>query len=291
MTAPAELLRALAAFVERPGPEHTQIADLLSLPPPDDHAWTQAFLFHLYPYASVHLGDEGMLGGAARDRVAGFFRALDTTPPPECDHLTVLLRAWAELEDRAADDDRAAHAATTLLGEHLSPWLPGYLHRMRALAPAPYRAWAELLEDVLRSTIEERPVPLLLPLHLREAAPLDDPREAEDAGTLVRDLLAPVRCGFILTIADLRRAGRETGLPMRIGERRYVLEQLMGQSVDTTLHWLVEHARSTADGAWGPWSTALPAVSGWWRQRANRTADLLDELAHEAATAEFLPAS
>lgn len=287
---PTELVRALAAFLERPGDTHTRLADLLGLDPPDDHTWTQVVVFNLYPHASVHLGEAGKLGGEARDRIAGFFRALDTTPPPEPDHLIVLLAAWAQLEDRAADEPRADHAATTLLTEHLVSWLPGYLARMVALAPSPYRDWAALLAEVLHVAAGQRPRAVHLPLHLRSTSPLEDPREVgDDAMPLVEQLLAPARCGFVLTTADLRRAGRETGLALRIGERRWVLDNLFGQSVPTTLAWLADHAVESTTQAWDPWRDVAPATADWWVTRAEATAAVLDDLASEAATATVVP--
>ena len=59
-----ELFRALAALAEAPGPEHVRLAELLGLPGrPDPVEFTELFVLQLYPYASVYLGPEGMLGG------------------------------------------------------------------------------------------------------------------------------------------------------------------------------------------------------------------------------------
>lgn len=289
-----ELLRALAAVAERPGPEHARLAGLLDLAVvPDEATWTQVFVFNLYPYASVHVGAEGKLGGEARDRVAGFFRALGAVPPQEPDHLPVLLVAHAELVERAdTGDQRAAHAATSLLHEHLLSWLPLYLGRMQALAPAPYSRWAELLADVLRDQAGCRPAPSLdgatpLPTHLRDAPPLADPRDGADL-PLADQLLVPARTGMVLTGADLRRAARETTLGLRIGERRYVLEQLLGQDVPTTLRWLADHA-STTHRALTPWRDAIPGIASWWTNRVDTTAALLLDLADEADHAVVAP--
>src|SRR6266508_147722 len=96
-----ELFRALGAMCEPPEPAHQRIVEALGLPgraDPADH--TELFVFQLVPYASVYLGPEGMLGGEAADRVAGFWRALRLAPPPEPDHLVGLLglyATWGEL--------------------------------------------------------------------------------------------------------------------------------------------------------------------------------------------------
>lgn len=110
-----ELFRALAVFAEPPeGPEVARLAALLNLgEPPSASEYTETFVFRLYPYASVYLGAEGMLGGEARARVAGFLAALGETPPPEPDHLSTLLATYARLsathesEDAVGDERRA----------------------------------------------------------------------------------------------------------------------------------------------------------------------------------------
>ena len=97
-----ELLRTLATLAERPTPQHATLGALLDLPGAfAQDTWTDVFLLGWFPYGSVHLGPEGMLGGEARDRVAGFLRTLDATPPAEPDHLPVLLVAYADLAERA----------------------------------------------------------------------------------------------------------------------------------------------------------------------------------------------
>lgn len=287
--ATVEVVRALAVLAERPGPGdgHERVAAALGLSRvPDEVSWTQVFVFNFYPHASVYLGGEGQVGGEAADRVAGFFRALDAVPPPEPDALVTLLSAWAQLAERAdgADgvgDDRAAHALASLLDEHLLPWLPLVLARMEALAPEPWPSWVRLCGVALRTA------PLApargLPIHLRAAPTFEDPRSGD--ASLVEQLLVPVRAGFVLTTADLRRAAHETGLPLRLAERRYVLGQLLGQSVPTTLRWLADHGQSTTAAAWEPWQDTAPLVANWWTERAAATASLLRELAREAEEA------
>jgi len=278
-----ELLRALAVLAEPPTDEQAGLLALLDLPgQPDGAAFADVFLFQLYPYASVYLGPEGMLGGEARDRIAGFFRALDVTPPTEPDHLTVLLSAYADLVEREAEATGEAAVAwrrsrAALLWEHLLSWVPVYLDRVRDVAGEPYRAWAELLDDVLRREVAVVGPPSELPLHLREAQGLPDPREGETK-LFVAGLLAPSRSGMILLRDDLATACRGLGIGLRIGERRFVLTSMLDQDPTATLQWLAGRARAAAgrDHAW------LGDVGAWWRDRARRTADLLDEVATDA---------
>ena len=72
-----ELFRALGSLIESPLPEHTRVAAALNLPAlPTAAEHARVVVQQRYPYASVYLGAEGMLGGEARDRIAGFRRAL-----------------------------------------------------------------------------------------------------------------------------------------------------------------------------------------------------------------------
>jgi TorA maturation chaperone TorD len=76
-----------------------------------------------------------MLGGETADRIAGFWRALHLTPPPEPDHLAGLLGLYATLTEQAHGDPDPARAALwhqarrALLWEHLLTWLPTYRTR------------------------------------------------------------------------------------------------------------------------------------------------------------------
>ena len=72
-----ELLRALGSLVEEPSPEHRSVARALGLPgPPSPAVHQRVVASQRWPYASVYLGPEGMMGGEARDRIVGFRRAL-----------------------------------------------------------------------------------------------------------------------------------------------------------------------------------------------------------------------
>src|ERR1044072_3466050 len=79
-----ELFRALAVLAEPPVAEAARVAEALELGAvPEAAEYTEVFIFQLYPYASVYLGEEGMLGGEARDRVGGFWRVSGGRPPAE----------------------------------------------------------------------------------------------------------------------------------------------------------------------------------------------------------------
>jgi TorA maturation chaperone TorD len=291
-----ELFRALAVFAEPPASGTAGAAaalDLGALPPASEY--TEIFVFQLYPYASVYLGAEGMLGGEARDRVAGFWRALGQTPPAEPDHLSVMLALYAhlcELEAGEPDEARRAgwqRARTAYLWEHLLSWLPAYLSKLTEIATPFYRRWGEILLDALRTEARETNASSAhLPLHLREAAGLVDPREGETAEFL-QTLLSPARSGMILVRSDLSRAARSLELGLRAGERKYALESLFAQDARGVLDWLAREAHG--------WSERhrlerdpLAAVARAWEAKAEACAQLLEEL-KLAADAETETAS
>ncbi len=281
-----ELIRALAALGERPGDRHARIAEIIGLPgAPEPAAYTALFTLQLYPYACVYLGAEGMLGGEARDRVAGYWRAIGMVPPADPDHLTTLLALYAELRERHDEESEPSRrsalerASAALLWEHLLPWVPLYTRKMRTVGDEFYGAWAELLELTLIAEAREREPLSLLPLHLREAPPFVDPRD-EGARTFVAALLAPVRSGFVIVRDDLARAAREIGLGLRHGERRFVLESLFAQERVAVLVWLA--AEATAAARLYATIDGLPAIiADFWSARAAGTAALLKSL-HEA---------
>lgn len=275
MTARAEVFRALGTLVEPPEPGHAAIAAALGIagaPAPGDYA--DVFLFGAYPYASVYLGPEGMLGGEARDRVAGFWRALGQTPPPEPDHLAALLGLYAAIvedEERAlAAGDVAAAALRresrrALLWEHLLSWLTPYLAKVGQLASPYYASWARLLEAVLADEARAAGRQDSLPLHLRAAPGL--PQLDASGDEWVGAVLAPVRSGVIVTTRDLRRAAAALGVGARVGERAFMLRSLLEQDARGVVGWLADEARRAAV-AHAESEQLLGAVAVFWRRRA-----------------------
>ena len=280
-----ELFRALAVLAEPPTDKTARVADALGLgAQPGAEEYTELFVFELYPYASVYVGREGMLGGEARDRVCGFWRALGQVPPTEADHLSVMLALYARLcelgEEEGAARANWPRARRAFLWEHLLSWLPVYLTKLTEVAPPFYRGWGEVLMKALLAEIEVVGRQESLPLHLRESGELVDPRESE--GDFWQSVLTPARSGMILTRADLRRAGRALGCGVRMGERKFVLKALAAQDARGTFDWLMKEA-----AAWEKrhrsFEKTLGAVADAWAAKAKETGKLLGELKHEAS--------
>ena len=267
----AELFRALAVIAEPPAPATKRVGATLELPGhPDPAEYTDLFLLQLWPYASIYVGEEGKLGGEARDRVAGFWRALGLNPPAEPDHLAALLGLHAALTEREAEQEEPARkllmqrSRHALLSEHLLSWAPVYLAKLQEIGSPYYRAWGRLVGDALVEEARKVGFPEQLPLHLRVAPNLTSPDE----------ILVAVKSGMLVVRDDLARAARSLGLGLRQGERSYVLKALLEQDPDATLAWLAAEAER-----WVEVHRSLPGELGpirdFWLGRAQLSAQLL----------------
>jgi hypothetical protein len=279
-----ELLRALGAVAVGPPAGTSRVMSVVGL-----HGWTAAehtevFVLSLPPYASIHLGPDGKLGGEAADRVAGIWRALGLSPPADADHLAAILALYAELGEAAAASrgaavrERLVVAREAVLWEHLWSWAPGYLDAVAAESAA-VRPWADLaLQAITAEARASRPASQL-PLALRTApgqlTVTFSPHDLLDATT------ARARSGFILTRADIAAAAADLELGLRRGERRFMLRALVEQDAGATLRWLAGHAERWA--ARHRSQPAVPADPGrWWAGRAARTGHVLRRLAATA---------
>lgn len=280
-TATGELVRALGAIALCPPPSSDRLCEAVGLPRITGADHTAAFVLLAPPFAAIHLGAEGKLGGEAADRVDGFWRALDQPVPTEADHLGCLLMSYAGLGELSEADPAAGPAAQALFREHLWSFAPGYLSMLAALGIASVSAWADLTLEVLRAEAATipgaapgRPV---LPLALREAAhPL---AESASFDELLDAIVAPARCGLLLTQRDLAGGAAHLGLGYRRGERRYALRAMIEQDKTATLRWL---AHLAAD--WSQRHTAAygATVEGeWWSGRARHTSQVLTAMAGE----------
>lgn len=279
MSGTADVIRVLGVLCEPPDAEHAHLAAALDLPgPPSPEDYVDVFLLQVYPYASVYLGNGGMMGGEARDRVAGFWRALGLVPPTEPDHLSALLGLYAALVDAEEQEPDIARALlrrssrAALLWEHLLSWCPPYLDKVMAIATPQYRVWADLLARTLVEEARLVGAQTSLPLALREAESLPEPTDG--SRDWVAALLAPVRSGFIVTRADLARCARALDLGLRMGERAYILRALLEQDADATVAWLADEADAAA-ARHGLLASTLGDVGRFWRGRAQATAGAL----------------
>lgn len=276
-----ELLRALGTLAIGSPADTARVARALDLPVWTTAEHTELFVLALPPYASIHLGPDGKLGGEAADRVAGIWRALGLSPPADADHLGTILALYAELGE-AADTasgqttrERLDRAREAVLWEHLWAWLPGYLDAVVGQADVA-RPWAALTQRALRSEVRRSQPPAALPLALRTAP--ERLTAAASFDELLDAATARTRSGFILTRSDLAAAAGRLGLGLRHGERRFTLRAMLEQDPGSTLDWLASHA-----WRWASLHRRHVAVSAdpslWWSERAAQVARSLQDLA------------
>lgn len=294
-----ELVRALGAVCDTPEAA-VSAARALDLGELERPAHTNVFIMNAPPYAAIHLGVEGMLGGEGADRVAEFWRALGLVPPSEPDHLATLLALYAHLGEAGEDTRRSetssalARMRHALLWEHLWSWAPGYSDAVIDLAEPVLSAWAELLLDVLAAEMAEGigTIGQLLPAALRDApAPLID---TDEFSMVLNGLIAPVRSGFVITRASLAKATGEVGVGHRIGERRFTLRAMFEQDAGGTLRWLVTEAKRWQKRRLSVALNRFPDRANlWWATRCGQTAQALSEIegAQAATERRSVPAS
>lgn len=276
-----ELIRALAAVVDTRPQESQAVVRALDLPALDAAQHTAAFVLWCPPYAALHLGPEGKLGGSGSDRVAGFWRALDLTPPAEPDHLAHLLGLYAHLgeAEQASQRSRAValgRARSALLTEHLWSWAPGYLGAVEDVAGPSLVRWARLTREVLRHEVAVTPPAPALPLALREApGPLTAPLAGDE---LLDAILTPIRSGIVLTHPALAGIASQGGMGYRAGERRFCLRAMLEQDPAGTLRGLAAEARRWERRHQAEAGTE-ERVAGWWSSRAGAAATVLEHAA------------
>ncbi len=282
-----ELLRALGSLAALHTDAAAGIAAALDLAP-----WTRAehtllFVLELPPYASIHLGPEGKLGGEGADRVAGCWRALGMSPPADADHLANVLGLYAELGEAAEACRTPAaralldHVRESVLWEHLWSWVPGYLDAVKRVSPEA-GGWSRLVTAALSREVGSSAAPHDVPLALRAAPPAVTAEMS--LGDLLDALTTPVRSGFVLTQGDLAGAAGLAGVGLRRGERRFALRAMLEQDGVATLRSLSDHAhRWAALHATRPTVVADPHLdpSRWWASRAATSASVLRRLADE----------
>lgn len=277
-----ELFRSLGAVVLTPPPGSAAVCAALDLPIPTGVEYTDAFVLSAPPHGAIHLGPEGKLGGEGLDRIGGFWRVLGLQAPEDADHLGALLMLYAELgeAEQSASGERGRgqlhRARATLFHEHIWSWAPGYLLAVAELGIDSVAAWARLTEQALRVEYADLGTAEMLPLALRAAPPGMDVADSLDE--TLDALVAPIRCGVVLTYRDLADCARHVGVGLRRGERRYALRAMLEQDPSGTLVWLAARAQ------W--WSRRCPSEAqrtandpcAWWAQRAAHTARVLEAL-------------
>jgi hypothetical protein len=221
-----------------------------------------------------------MLGGEARDRIAGFWRVIGLEPPQEPDHLSLMLALYAQLSESETaarnPKEREAwrNARETFLWEHLLSWVLLYLDELDRIAGSSfYSRWSSVLRDALCRDARRLRGGFQLPMHFVDIPMVCDPRN-EGTEAFLNSLLAPVRSGFIITRRDLALLARNSNVGARIGERKFMLRAMLEQDARETLSGLSGLAAGWADQQI-QYREMLGPIAEFRQSRAQNSARLL----------------
>jgi TorA maturation chaperone TorD len=265
--------------------------------------YARLFLLNAYPYESVYVDPDMMLGGevAAAVEAACAEAGFDPRALPRAgaaDHVGAeLALAGALSAGEAAGGAAAARwrvVRRRFLERHLAAFLPALAHAMaRDARHRFYRALAGLavgfvladLADVARSGPPTAPDPA--------GQDGDGPALAERTlAEVARHLATPCRAGFLLSREELYRIAGRLSVALPMLERPRMVETLFegaagGGRLPALLDRLAEAAREAAAGyeALGREHPGAAAVVEPWRVRAAATAAGLVAMGREAAAA------
>ena len=285
--------------------------------------YTRMFELNVYPYASVFLDPSGMLGGDRRALIGGALAALGFQPgapgSADDDHLATLLQALAALTDRevtaadAAGRERARHAQGVLLAEHILPWMPSFTHAVERVGDPFYEAVCRALREALADACDDLALEAASPFAMAappstgddndtsrggaeapetshgnapgaQTARASRKRPAPDGRRHLEMLLSPARSGLYLSRHDVQRIGRAIGMPVRRGERAFMLQALLeaaGEEARVSAPAALAEAALVQSRRIGAWQDAHPRLSRlWdaWKKRIDETHGALAEL-------------
>jgi TorA maturation chaperone TorD len=254
--------------------------------------------FNVFPFQSIFLDPQALLGGSVTDSVLAFYReaGFQGTPFAEnADHLGVELALLAFLSGAEADAWRDGLPKTALrmrhlqrrfLDEHLMRWLTPLVRAIRQQAQPFYSALAGL---TLELALAHRSA--LGPGETHEPAsflpPLPDLLDDDKTGLkeIAGYLLTPAYSGLYLSRDDVARLARRHGLPRGFGTRRQTLVNLLHAAADyAALDPLLADLRGLVDDWRAFYATfldgtpALAAIAGTWIERISVTQELLEDL-------------
>lgn len=270
----------------------------------------QLFGLNVFPYESIFLHDDGMLGSVVTEAVQETYRRIGFTPTSSesADHLANELAALAFLVGAEADalsdseqaqSQRMRHLQRQFLDEHLLRWFPALVQAVHQ-QDVPY--YSELSDVLLRMFIEHREsLGEDLLAQAGEFALPDVPVLLEREKTGLKDiaafLLTPALSGLYLSREDIRRLGRTVELPHGFGSRQQMLTNLLRvaadyQQLEAVLQQMLElvqqwqrHYDTVAA------HSTLQCIAPVWQQRLIHSANMLAQMQAAARDAHNTPVS
>jgi TorA maturation chaperone TorD len=270
----------------------------------DEREWAaahyQLFRMNVFPYETIFLGEDGLLGGRITETVASFYSSIGFSPSENdsADSIAIELSALAFLcaaESDAHNDDMPheaqgmKHFQGRFLDEHLLCWLPALVKAISNQGNIFYSILADMLLKLVldhRATIGDD---LLNPL--QSFTLCETPKILSEDKTGLKDiaeyLLIPAYSGFYLSQEDIRKIGNRFRLPRGFGKRLQVLTNLLRTAadyeiLDSVLDALYEFAadwRDFYEQIESQYSIeAIASVISVWDKRLLETQELLEQI-------------
>ena len=245
------------------------------------------FGFNVYPFASLFLEPDGMLGGETTQQIRAFTSRLgfdvgrDANAP---DHVAAELRILATLTKRnPLNEDSIAE----FIDQHLFSWLPAFVTAVHGESNDFYTEVADMmLEQIVdhRRSLSAESKTHEINSGLEERL-LSDP----DTGIheITDFLTSPARCGFFLSRSTIAGIAQGSKLPHGFGGRSQMMATLLrSASAYDGLDFVVCAIDDVIDRNRSSWEklseTGLESAQIWsdnWQTRLNRTSRMLEQMA------------
>ena len=274
----AEIALALAE-VAQASSVRREISEALGIEAASLSDLYELFVKELPPFASIYLSADGNIGGEIQSVIAGFYPVLGVPTPSDPDHLSSLLALLAGVLSKEAEltGDGGAkgglwlssvrRAKSVLIAEHLLSWLPAYLLRAKDVAPTELLGWVSCALDLVSAACE-----------YEQAEALAEKSETSVAIASVAELVnwitTPSCSGLILCPSDISSMADSLGLALRVGRKRFVLEELASQADPSQLLSLFVVAARRQEELFELYSGEFNSLTSW-AARAKRSREML----------------
>lgn len=274
----AEIAFALAE-VAQASSVRREISEALGIETVSRSDLYELFVKELPPFASIYLSADGNIGGEIQSVIAGFYLVLGVPTPSDPDHLSSLLALLAGVLSKEAElrgDGEAQggvwlssvlRAKSVLIAEHLLSWLPAYLLRAKEVAPTELLGWVSCAMDLVSAICEPERAEAL-------AEESEIPAAIASVSELVGWMTTPSRSGLILCPSDISAMADSLGLALRVGRKRFVLEELASQADLNRLLPLFAATARRQEELFALYSGEFNSL-GSWAARAKRSREML----------------
>jgi len=257
------------------------------------------FGFQVFPYESIFLGDEKLLGTTVSDTVRASYQQWGyqaTEQAGAIDHIAEELGAMAHLcaaemdafaDSKLATVQRMQHGQRQLLETHLLRWIVPFViavqrHDNALFAEVATITLALVAEHfhllIEASAPEGRALQQESGIATREVHGLqlpESPALITNPKTSLHDIAAffttPAHCGFYLSRYLINRLGRQERLPRGFGSREQMLTNLLRTAAQYDAAPLLVHSLQSEISAWqrayrdvlAAYPVLLPFVQPW----------------------------